>query len=161
MTVHSIAIILVIQALVALVGASSSTAGVIEGRLQFPDKRAFTETSRISLNHDEHHTYSRPDGSFIFFNIEPGVHVVDVYNQAYHFGQIKCQFLETEMDRPNCIEYLYPGANKLPSTHPITLTAAAGIEYFEAKRGFSLLSIVKNPMLLMMVFTVGMVYLMP
>jgi ER membrane protein complex subunit 7 len=149
------------QGLLLLVDAASAEAGVIQGKLQYPDKRPFAEMTRISLNHDEQHTYSLSDGSFTFFNVGPGIHVVDVYNHAYHFAQIKCQFLEEEMDRPTCIEYIYQGANKLPASHPLAITALASIEYFEAKRGFSVMSIVKNPMILMMLFSVVMMYFMP
>jgi hypothetical protein len=145
----------------SLVHANEASVAVIQGRLQFPDKRVFTETTRISLNHGVQHTYTRPDGGFIFFNIEPGVHVIDVYNHNYHFSQIKCQFLEGKMDQPTCIEYIYPGAHKLDTTHPLIITALASVEYFEAKRGFSVLSIIKNPMMLMMLFSVVMMYFMP
>lgn len=135
--------------------------GSIEGKLQFPDKRAFTETTRISFNHGDQQTYSGPDGSFSFFDVPPGVHVIDAYSQTYHFSQVKCQFLEADMEHPNCIEYIYPGATKLPITTPLVLAALAQYEYFEIKRGFSLLSILKNPMMLMMLFSVAMMYFMP
>ncbi|GKY94609.1 hypothetical protein MPSEU_000426400 [Mayamaea pseudoterrestris] len=145
----------------SLVSANGVAAGVIHGRLQYPDKRPFMESAHISLNHDEQHTYSRSDGSFTFFNVKPGVHVVDVHDQLYHFSQIKCQFLEESMDKPTCIEYIFPGSHKLETTHPLVVNALASIEYFDAKRGFSILSIIKNPMVLMMLFSVGMMYFMP
>jgi hypothetical protein len=135
--------------------------GIIEGRLQLPDKRAFSEPTRVSLNHVDQQTYSRPDGSFTFFNVQPGVHVLDVYSQTYHFAQVRCQFQVQDMALPNCIEYTFPGAPKNAVAHPFVLTALATFEYFEPMRGFSLLSIVKNPMLLMMLFSVGMMYMMP
>ena len=61
----------------------------------------------------------------------------------------------------NCIEYTYPGAAKKPISHPLVLNVIATYEYFEVKRGFSIFSIFKNPMFLMMAFSVGLMVLMP
>ena len=65
------------------------------------------------------------------------------------------------MDSPKCIEYVYPGAPKQAIPHPLELTAHASYEYYEPRQGFSILSILKNPMLLMMIVSVGMMVLMP
>lgn len=86
---------------------------------------------------------------------------MDVFNHNFHFAQIKCQFLEAEMEKPYCTEYIYPGAGEIQAAYPLILTALASVEYFEVKRGFSLLAILKNPMILMMLFSVGMMYFMP
>jgi ER membrane protein complex subunit 7 len=110
-------------------------------------------------------TYSRRDGNFTIHDIPPGIYVIDVHSPTHHFSQIKCQFKPeaVEEDKPilSCLEYLYPGAPKLVVDKLLTLTAMATFEYFEVKRGFSIFSILKNPMLLMMAFTVGMMYIMP
>jgi hypothetical protein len=45
--------------------------------------------------------------------------------------------------------------------YPLVLNAWATYDYFEVKRGFSILSIFKNPMILMMVASVGLMYWMP
>jgi hypothetical protein len=65
------------------------------------------------------------------------------------------------MAAPKCIEYAYPGANKQPISHPLVLTAHATYEYFEPRPGFSVLSLLRNPMLLMMLFSVGLMYVLP
>lgn len=105
--------------------------------------------TRVSLNAGEQLTYSRLDGSFAFYNVPPGVHLVDVYSHEFMFSQVKIQLLEESMDAPKCIEYLYPGANKQPIAHPLVLTAHATYQYFEKRPGFSILALLKNPMLLM------------
>ena len=65
------------------------------------------------------------------------------------------------MDSPKCIEYVYPGAPKQAIPHPLEMMAHASYEYFEPRQGFSILGIFKNPMLLMMLVSVGMMFLMP
>jgi hypothetical protein len=145
--------------LLAVVSASVED-GTIVGRLQFPDStHTFNQTTRITLNND-YTTYSRSDGGFTFYNVPSGIHVVDVQSTVYHFSQIKCQLLEGE--QPKCLEYAYPGATKQPTTTwPVVLTAHATFDYFEKRAGFSIFGILKNPMVIMMVFSVGMMTLMP
>lgn len=139
----------------------ASTTGRIEGILQFPDKTVFNQTARILLNHGEFSTYSRADGSFFFPNVPPGIHVLDVHSPVYHFSQIKIQLLEESMDEPKCLEYVYPGAKKLAVKHPLVLNAIASYEYFEARQGFSVFSLFRNPMVIMMVFSAGLMFMMP
>lgn len=106
-------------------------------------------------------TYTRPDGSFTFYHVGPGVHLLDVQSNENFFSQVKVQLLENAMDSPKCIEYLYPGAPKQAIMHPLVLTAHARYEYFEKRPGFSIFSIFRNPMLLMMMFSGVLMFLMP
>jgi hypothetical protein len=133
----------------------------IEGRLEFPNKTPFNVTTKITLNNGEYTTYSRKDGSFIIYNVPPGIHQLDVLSKAYHFGQVKIQLLEESMDAPNCLEYAYPGAPKKTIKYPLVIYANGTYQFFEVKKGFSVFSLLKNPMVLMMLFSVGMMYFMP
>ena len=65
------------------------------------------------------------------------------------------------MDSPKCIEYVYPGAPKQVVPHPIDLVAHASYEYYEPRQGFNIMSIIKNPMLLMMLVSVGGMMFLP
>ncbi len=137
------------------------TAKTLEGKLQFTDGLAFNLTSRIVLNHGEISTYSRADGSFVLYNVPPGIHQLDVFSSVYHFPQLKIQLLEDESADPKCLEYLYPGAKKQIAKYPLVLTAMAKYEYFEPRRGFSIFSLLKNPMFLMMGVSVILMFWMP
>jgi len=133
----------------------------LEGFLKFPDMTAYNLTARITLNHDEYTTYSRSDGSFIIYNVPPGIHQIDIHDTNFHFSQVKVQLLEDDMDAPKCLEYAYPGATKRVVSYPLQLTATATYLYFEARKGFTIFSIFRNPMFLMMAFSVGMMFVMP
>lgn len=139
---------------------TSQPTATIKGTLLLPDDTPVNNT-RVALNAGEQLTYSRLDGTFAFYNVPPGVHLVDVYSHELMFSQVKIQLLKESMDTPKCIEYAYPGANKQPVPHPLVLTAHAKYEYFTQRPGFSVLSLLKNPMLLLMLFSVGLMYLMP
>ena len=65
------------------------------------------------------------------------------------------------MDSPKCVEYVYPGAPKQVVPHPIDLVAHASYEYYEPRQGFNIMSIIKNPMLLMMLVSVGGMMFLP
>lgn len=146
--------------LVALFAQVTAQHAIIKGRVQFPDGSPFNVTVPVTLNHGEFRTYSKADGSFIFRNVPPGIHQVDVLSTTHHFGQVKVQLLEDSMT-PNCIEYAYPGAPKKTMLHPINMTAYATLEYFEKKPGFSIFAMLRNPMVIMMLFSVGIMFLMP
>jgi hypothetical protein len=133
----------------------------LEGRLEFPDKSPFNVTTKISLNNAEYTTYSRADGSFTIFNVPPGVHQLDVLSTTHLFGQVKIQLLEDSMDAPKCLEYAYPGAIKLAIKYPLVLIPHATYDYFEPERGFSILGLLKNPMVLMMLVGGGLMLGMP
>ena len=133
----------------------------LEGVLKFSDMSTYNLTARITLNHDEYTTFSRSDGSFTIYNVKPGIHQIDIYSANFHFSQVKVQLLEDSMDTPKCLEYAYPGAQKNAIPYPLVLTAHAAYDFFEQRKGFSVFVIFKNPMFLMMAFSVGMMFLMP
>ena len=149
-----------VSSAVVLVDATPPTT-TIEGRLEFPDKKPFNITTRITLNNQQYTTYSRSDGSFSIFNVPPGIHQIDIHSNTYHFGLIKIQLLEESMDSPSCLEYAYPGALKQTIKYPLVLNPHAKYDYFEKRRGFNLFVILKNPMVLMMGFGAILMFLMP
>jgi hypothetical protein len=139
----------------------TTTTATIQGKLRLPDPKLTLNSTRITLNDGSYTTYTQPDGSFIFHRVPPGVHLLDVQCRQHHFSQVKIQLLEEAMDSPKCIEYIYPGAPKQAIPYPLELTAHASYEYFEPRKGFSIFRIFKNPMLLMMIFMGGMMFMMP
>jgi hypothetical protein len=141
--------------------------GRLHGRIEFPDGTPFNGTAKIVLNHGEIVTYSRADGSFAVERVPPGIHVLDVHDTVYHFSQFKIQVLaeggggdnsDNNVDSPNIniLEYYYPGATKQPRTLPIVWTPLATYDYFEHRSGFSLVGMLRSPMLLFMLFSAGM-----
>lgn len=104
------------------------------GSLRFPDLTPYNLTARITLNHDEYTTYSRSDGSFIIYNVKPGIHQLDVHDLNFHFSQVKVQLLEESMDSPKCLEYVYLGSKKQSTPYPLVLTAHASYQYFEVRK---------------------------
>lgn len=153
--------IILLAACLPLFCWADSTVRNLEGVLKFPDMSPFNLTAHITLNHDEYSTYARSDGSFVIYNVKAGIHQLDIHTTNFHFSQVKVQLLEESMDAPKCLEYAYPGATKKSIAYPLLLTAHASYQYFEARKGFSVFSILKNPMFLMMAVSVGFMFVMP
>lgn len=163
--------LLVLAAMTIAVMATEETIN-LEGRLQFADQTPFNVSTKISVNHGDYTTYSRVDGNFTIPNVPPGVYQMDVLSPTHHFTQVKCQFKPDNINKPivSCLAYAYPGAtkqvleptqNKSQQHSSIVLTALAEWEYFEPPRAFSIFSILKNPMVIMMLLTVALMWYMP
>ena len=113
--------------------------------------------TRVTLNAGEYSTYTTASNTFAFHNIPTGVHSLTVHHPIYHFSQVKIQVTEDI----KCIEYMYAGAQKRSIEHPLELSALATIDYFEPKPSFSPFRMLKNPMVLLMLFSVVMMVVMP
>lgn len=135
----------------------------IEGRLEFPTgiTKTFDTTTKITLNHGEYTTYSKRDGSFVIYDVGPGIHLLDIDSKSYHFPQVKIQLLVDSMDAPKCLEYAFPGAQKRALKYPLIINPKGTYQYFENKKGFSIFSLLRNPMVMMMLFSVGLMVAMP
>lgn len=141
------------------------SAATIEGTLSLPLPTSTTtgpalpalNATRVTLNNGEYSTYTTDSNTFAFHNIPVGVHSLTVHHPIYHFSQVKIQITEDI----KCIEYLYAGAQKRPIEHPLELSALATIDYFEPRPSFSPFRMLKNPMVLLMLFSVLMMVVMP
>ena len=65
------------------------------------------------------------------------------------------------MEAPKCIEYAFPGAPKRALKYPLVLNPKGTYQYFETKKGFSIFALLRNPMVIMMLFSVGLMVMMP
>lgn len=65
------------------------------------------------------------------------------------------------MDAPKCLEYAFPGAQKRALKYPLVINPKGTYQYFEAKKGFSIFRLLKNPMVILMLFSVGLMVAMP
>ena len=144
------------------------TAADIRGKLQLPDPNVPLNSTRVTLTDGSpsgsFSTYSRgSDGSFVFYGVQPGIHLLDVHDLGFHFSHVKIQVPEKEEEEMKCIEYVHQGAAKKPMicNEGINLTAHAKYNYFEKRPTFSVFSMFKNPMFLMMLVTGGLMLLMP
>ncbi|GMH82824.1 hypothetical protein TL16_g09394 [Triparma laevis f. inornata] len=153
--------------LLASASAKSSTTTFI-GQLLLPPNSSPYPNAALTLNSGEHNAISDVDGRFSFFNLPPGIYQLDVLATLHAFPNVRIM-IESDSDGspspPKCNLYLYTGAEKQSvscgDAEGLTLPALAAYGYFEVRPPFSIMGLFKNPMLLMMLFSGGMMWYMP
>ena len=146
-------------AVALLAGTSTADAASISGKIVVPGEPR-PPMMRISLNGGEHWAYSRFDGSFVVDDVAPGTYNLDVLSSKFAFSRFKVN-VRGGAARVQALEYAYPGAQKVPVAHPLTIQPHGRLTYFVARQTYGLAQVLKNPMILMMGFTMLMVFVMP
>tara|TARA_B100000780_G_C20994367_1_gene397711 strand:+ start:32 stop:637 length:606 start_codon:yes stop_codon:yes gene_type:complete len=139
---------------------SSDTWQTVRGKVKIPQIPR-PPTMKIVLNDGsatELTTMTRVDGSFALDNINPGIYTLQIISTKYHFGKYKVEVTEK---RIRTVLYPYVGAERVPSKHPLRIEPLGMRGYFENRPVVGIGYFLKNPMMLMMLFSVGMMYLMP
>jgi len=141
-------------------GACYEATYPIEGRLFLHD-RTSASNLKVSMNGGEYVTYTKADGTFNFHDVLPGIYLLDVLSPHHYFSQVKVNLPSSPADRIRCLEYHYPGANKQSLSYPIVLTAHGPTWYFEKREEFGIQTLLKNPMMFMVIITLGMIVVFP
>ena len=106
-------------------------------------------------------TYVYPNGLFKFTNIPLGNYImkIDDLNNFYDSAAIE---VFTHKDKEVVRAYTYDIKNGKGGyiKHPVSFTPTAPKHYYEVKEPFSIASFFKNPMMIMMLVSVGLVFLM-
>jgi hypothetical protein len=116
---------------------------------------------QVALNGDQEFTYTKEDGSFRFHAVPSGVYTLDVLALHVLFPQAKLK-VEADSNTITVVEFKYPGAKRSPIAYPIVLTALAPVAYFQQRPPLNIIGMLMgNPMMLMMLFSAGVMFLMP
>ncbi|CAD6564917.1 MAG: hypothetical protein TREMPRED_000397 [Tremellales sp. Tagirdzhanova-0007] len=127
-----------------------------------PNATSLSPSSKVLLGYGSHSSFIRKDGSFEITNVQDGQHVLEPLIPGYTFLPL----LVTVSDPIIHIQSYHPARRALPTSiaslpHPIQLRAAQKEDYFISPPGMNLLGMVKNPMVLMMLFSAVMMFAMP
>ncbi|XP_018633095.1 ER membrane protein complex subunit 7 homolog isoform X2 [Nicotiana tomentosiformis] len=101
---------------------------------------------KVILNGGQRVTFLRPDGYFSFHNVSAGTHLIEVRVDVSARNPGKVQAALTE-NRRNLIE--------------LVLEPLSEEQYYEIKEPFSIMSLVKSPVGLMIGFMLFVMFLMP
>lgn len=90
-----------------------------------------------------------------------GIYLVDIHSIDHIFSQIKIKVI-AESNTITAVEYKYPGAPRQPASYPLVFTPHVKISYFQKKEPISIYKMAMgNPMMLLMIFTFGIVVMFP
>jgi len=99
-------------------------------------------------------------GHFHLNGIQPGMHYVEVSHPQFVFPSLRVEFSPTGDEKvwPSLASSSSP-SSRLPS--PISVAPIGPAVYFAPREPFNPWSLLKNPMVIMMLVTAGMVFIFP
>lgn len=153
-------------------GVVSSTIEGALGNVPSPQLQAAAAAgvSRVIVNGGESIVPIAPSGAFTLTALPPGTHIVDIVCGEYAFPQLR---IDVGKRGHNHFRVFTNDGNGLLLVDTLTrggrgnadatlVVEAVGVEQlFVPREGFSIKSLVANPMMIMMLLSVGMVYIMP
>ncbi|KAJ3225906.1 hypothetical protein HK099_005962 [Clydaea vesicula] len=138
----------------------------IEGSLAKDDDLYLDASTRILLNYGERTAYLKSDGSFKFENVSLGIHTLTASSTLHYYDVIRIDVEENANSEPSVKASLsIPGATfdrRGPDlVYPLELKARHKYDYFLPRPTFNFFDLLKNPMLLMSLFSLFMMFILP
>ncbi|KAK9279461.1 hypothetical protein L1049_013140 [Liquidambar formosana] len=135
----------------------------ISGRVKIPSMgvRGFALPGKLSnakviLNGGQRVSFLMPDGYFTFHNVPAGTHLIEVAAIGYFFSPVR---VDVSARNPGKVQAALTENRRILSE--LVLEPLREEQYYEIREPFSIMSVVKSPMGLMMGFMVIVVFLMP
>nr|AGT15918.1 hypothetical protein SHCRBa_179_G22_R_40 [Saccharum hybrid cultivar R570]AGT16392.1 hypothetical protein SHCRBa_181_K17_R_20 [Saccharum hybrid cultivar R570] len=117
---------------------------------------AKTSNTKVILNGGQRVTFARPDGYFAFHNVPAGTHLIEVSSIGYFFSPVR---VDISARNPGYIQAALTETRRV--LNELVLEPLKEEQYYEVREPFSVLSLLKSPMGLMVGFMVLMVFVMP
>ncbi|GMH12460.1 hypothetical protein Nepgr_014301 [Nepenthes gracilis] len=115
-----------------------------------------TSNVKVILNGGEKVTFLRLDGYFSFQNVPAGTHLIEVAANGYFFSPVR---VDVSARNPGKVQAALTETRR--GLSELVLEPLREEEYYEIREPFSIMSVVKSPMGLMMGFMLIVVFLMP
>ncbi|KAK9235499.1 hypothetical protein V1525DRAFT_427787 [Lipomyces kononenkoae] len=124
----------------------------------------FSPSTEVVLRSAEakYKTYVRADGtSFVFLNVTAGSYALSVNSAEHVFPTLRVDVATADVE----VFLTHPGNEwsfKGPrQPYPIELRPFGPAVYYQYREGFNVLKLFKNPMLMISLLTLGMVFVLP
>lgn len=153
--------LLVAALCVAVAAAGAATARYeIRGQVQLPGHISIPATAPVflTLNGGQHLTQVRADGSFVFPDVAPGAHLLEVSCTELTFRPVR---VDISVRHSGKIKARYADGSRAPLAYPLVLAPERRTQYYEIREPFNLMAMLSSPMVLMALFTVAMLFVMP
>lgn len=116
---------------------------------------------RVSLDADLHTGYVTSDGKFKIHHVPDGSYLLNVQAINYTFAMYRVDVSDSKVNA-----YVMSLNSEWSSTgpsisYPIELAAQEKRQFFTPREGFNLIAMFSNPMMLMMLFSVGIMFFAP
>ncbi|CAI9092669.1 OLC1v1027980C2 [Oldenlandia corymbosa var. corymbosa] len=111
---------------------------------------------KVILNGGKSVTFLRPDGYFSFHNVPAGTHLIEVAAIGYFFSPVR---VDVSARNPGKVQAALTETRK--GLSELVLEPLSEEQYYEIREPFSIMSVVKSPMGLMMGFMAFVMLVMP
>lgn len=145
------------------VSAGAADGYSINGRVKIPGVgvKGFglpgkTSDVKVVLNGGQRITFLRPDGYFSFHNVPAGTHLIEVAAIGHFFSPVR---VDVSARNPGKVQAALTENRR--SLNELVLEPLREEQYYEIREPFSIMSLVKSPMGLMVGFMLIVVFLMP
>ncbi|CAA6661460.1 unnamed protein product [Spirodela intermedia] len=151
-------LILLVTSAHAISQAGNGAGYSVAGRIKFDGSGLHTKKSnvKIILNGGQRVTFARHNGYFSFHNVPAGTHLIEVSAMGFLFSPVR---VDISARNPGKIQAVLTENRRALSE--LILEPLREEQYYEVKEPFSIMSLVKSPMGLMMGFMLVVVFVMP
>ncbi|KAF9115294.1 hypothetical protein BGX27_008296 [Mortierella sp. AM989] len=153
-----------IAALISLSATTASAAeisGVLIGPEDNPHPRDLSLRTRVILNGGDYTATISKEGRFVFPHVEEGSYLLQVQSPQYLYSNIKVIVSQKET-RAHAVSLGADWSNNDNAMqYPLVLTPRLAASYFAPREGFKISHLFANPMMLMMGFSLLMLFAMP
>ncbi|KAJ0989510.1 hypothetical protein J5N97_007866 [Dioscorea zingiberensis] len=112
--------------------------------------------AKVILNGGQKVTFVRADGYFSIHNVPAGTHLIEVAAIGYFFSPVR---VDISARNPGKVQAALTENRRV--LHELVLEPLKEEQYYEIREPFSIMSLVKSPMGLMLVFMLIMLFVMP
>ncbi|KAM7490066.1 hypothetical protein LguiA_032987 [Lonicera macranthoides] len=112
--------------------------------------------AKVILNGGQQVTFLKPDGYFSFHNVPAGTHLIEVAAIGYFFSPVR---VDVSARNPGKVQAALTETRR--GLNELVLEPLREEQYYEIREPFSIMSLVKSPMGLMVGFMLIVVFLMP
>nr|CAD1831824.1 unnamed protein product [Ananas comosus var. bracteatus] len=117
---------------------------------------AKTANTKVILNGGQRVTFVRPDGYFAFHNVPAGTHLIEVVSLGYFFSPVR---VDISARNPGKVQAALTENRR--HLNELVLEPLKEEQYYEMREPFSIMSLLKSPMGMMLGFMLVVVFLMP
>eukprot|EP00742_Colponemidia_sp_Colp-10_P003485 GILJ01003712.1.p1 GENE.GILJ01003712.1~~GILJ01003712.1.p1 ORF type:complete len:233 (-),score=41.20 GILJ01003712.1:165-863(-) len=133
----------------------------ITGSVQLPKGQSRTGDFpvKIVLNGGQYQTFAKNDGSFSIHNVPSGTYLLEVFHSLYHFEPVRVDISKANKIIATLSTLMDERGARLQ--YPLLLLPSRPYEFFEKREEMSIVGLVKNPMVLMVGFSLLMMFALP
>lgn len=138
-------------------GASGKELYSIQGAIRLPKPNLKAAACRLFVNGGQTVGLVRADGNFVITGLPAGTYLLEIYHPDFVFSAIRVDISAKEKGKVRAAV----ASTKAKLPYPLSLRPDKPAVYFQQHAPYDWSSMFKNPMVLMMGFTLIMVVVMP